>query len=74
MVKTHQVLRNFRKSKGISCADLAKQLGVQEVTLRSYENGHRRISAERALEFEAKTGGAISRRDLCPHIFGKVAA
>ncbi len=69
MKKTHP-LRSYRALHGLSCADLAKTLGIAESTLRSYENGNRIISAETAVDFEKRLGAKVARRELCPHIFG----
>lgn len=46
----------------------AKLLGVSASELCRYENGHRRVAAERAIEFERITG--ISRHVLRPDVFG----
>lgn len=50
---------------------MGKLLGVAESTVRSWENGHRPITAERAVEFERVIG--IPRDRLCPKVFEAVA-
>lgn len=60
-------IRVYRSAHGLSCADLAKELGIAEPTLRSFENGHRTISAEMAVEIEKRIG--IDRAQLRPELF-----
>ena len=67
MQKTHP-LRSYRAVHGLSCSDLAKKLGIAEPTLRSFENGNRKVSAELAVEIERITG--ITRAAVRPDIFG----
>lgn len=67
MAKAHHLLREYRRKHGLSCAELAKLLGVAEPTARSLENGTRRITAERAAEIERATG--IPRHELRPDIY-----
>lgn len=71
MTKPSQLLRKYREKHQLSCADMAKLLGVAEPTARSLENGNRRITAERAVEIERVTG--IPRQDLCPDVFEAAA-
>lgn len=68
-----QVLREHRERQGLSCEDFAKELGIAEVTLRSLENGTRNITAERAVEIEEKTAGAIGRHQLRPDLYPEEA-
>lgn len=70
MSKEHP-LRAYRSEHELSCADLAKQLGIAEPTLRSFENGWRTISAETAVEIERSIG--IPRAQLRPDLFGQAA-
>jgi transcriptional regulator with XRE-family HTH domain len=60
-METQHALREYRLERDISCAELAKTLGMAETTLRSYENGNRIISAETAIEIEAAIGIPRSR-------------
>ena len=64
-------LRAYRAQHDLTCAKLAKTLGIAEPTLRSFENGHRKISAETAIEIERKIG--ISRSELRSDIFERAA-
>ncbi|MCQ4282581.1 helix-turn-helix domain-containing protein [Pseudomonas stutzeri] len=45
---------------------LAARLGVAPTYLSRLISGQRGITAERAIQIERVTGGAVSRRDLCP--------
>lgn len=67
MPKPNQLLRDYRHSRGLSCEEMARLLGVAESTVRSLENGTRRIAAERAVAIERAIG--IPRHELCPEIF-----
>jgi len=68
--KTHK-LREFRRKNRLTCKQMAELLSVAEPTLRSLENGTRKITAERAVEIEAATKQKILRNDLRPDLFGK---
>jgi transcriptional regulator with XRE-family HTH domain len=67
---THSIhpLRAYRLRHGLSCAELAKALDIAEPTLRSFENGHRVVSAETAVEIERRIG--VTRQRLRPELFG----
>ncbi|MFG3398687.1 transcriptional regulator [Streptomyces parvus] len=45
---------------------LAARLGVAPTYLSRLISGQRGITAERAIQIERVTGGAVNRRDLCP--------
>lgn len=68
--KPHK-LREFRRKNSLSCKQMAGLLRIAEPTLRSLENGTRKITAERAVEIEAATKQKIMRNDLRPDLFGK---
>ncbi len=53
---TEHPLRAYRSTHDLTCADLAKKLGIAEPTVRSFENGHRIISAEMAVTIEDRLG------------------
>jgi transcriptional regulator with XRE-family HTH domain len=74
MTNGHHFLRQYRKAQGVSCADMAQKLGVKESTLRSYENGNRRIPPEFAINAETRTDGDLSRQKLLPNLFREQAA
>lgn len=67
MSKPHEILRDWRLKQGLSCAEIAKKLGVAETTVRSLENGHRPITAERAVAIENVIG--IPRHALRPDLY-----
>ena len=71
MAKPCELLRDYRQERGLSMLEMAKLLGVAESTARSLENGTRRITPDRAIEIENALG--ISRRELCPDLFGAIA-
>jgi len=49
-----------------SQAALAKQLGVKPPTVNQWASGERPVPANRALQIERVTKGAVNRKDLCP--------
>ena len=55
-MESQHPLREYRTARELSCADLAKLLGMPESTLRSYENGTRTVPAETAVEIEKRIG------------------
>jgi transcriptional regulator with XRE-family HTH domain len=59
-------LAQYRKAAGLSRAQLADKLGITEAMVGHVERGVRRISAERAKEWERDHGipPAIVRPDL----------
>ena len=67
MAKKLHPLRSYRIKHGLSCGILAGKLKVAESTLRSLENGHRRLTAELAVEIEKRLG--INRAILRPDLF-----
>lgn len=52
----------------------AEIIGVSQGAVWQWINGKQRITAERAIEIEEKTGGAVTRSELRPDIFGPVAS
>lgn len=65
-------LRAYRIVHGLTCAEVARKLGIAETTVRSFENGSRKVQAELAVEIEAALG--INRALLRPDLFRKTAA
>ena len=69
MIETNQILRDYRQKRGLTCAEFAVLLGVAEPTARSLENGHRKITAERAVDIERRTKGEVTRQELRPDLY-----
>jgi transcriptional regulator with XRE-family HTH domain len=64
------LLRAYRRDKGLSAEEFARDLEIAESTLRSLENGTRPITAEMAVHIEDKTVGGITRQQLRPDLYG----
>ncbi len=62
------ILKSWRLSAQKSAEDAAKEAGVTVAMWSRFENGRRRVPAERVLDIEKVTG--ISRHDLRPDVFG----
>lgn len=71
---TINILREYRLKKKMQPSELAALLDIALPTLRSIENGTRRITAERAIAIEIALRGAIRREHLRPDLFRKKAA
>lgn len=61
-------LASFAKIHGQTGA--ARILGVSQGLVWQWLNGETKVTAERAIDIEGKTAGAITRHDLRPDIFG----
>lgn len=57
-------LKKYREEHGLTQAKLASLLGVSDATVTHIENGRRRVTPERAIDWEEKTG--IPKSYLCP--------
>ncbi len=66
-------LKQYLARKKITQADFAKQMEVSQGAVSQWLSGESRITAERALEIEAKTKGAVKRYELRPDLFAKAA-
>jgi len=62
------MLRNWRKSLGLSASEAGALIAVSGVQWSRIENGTRAVAPEKVLEVEKATG--ISRHTLRPDIFG----
>ena len=67
-------ISKYLETKGLSQEVFAKQIGVSQGLVWQWLGGRTRITAERAVELEKKTGGEITRYDLRPDIFGTAPA
>lgn len=65
-------LASYLVEKEMTQEQLAVVLGVSYATVNHILNGRRRITPEKAIEWEKKIG--IPRASLCPEIFGQEAA
>lgn len=55
-------------------AELAKRLGVTPGAVNQWLKGRRPVPAERCRAIESLTGGAVTRYDLRPDVFGTAPA
>ena len=72
-------LVTYRKGRGISQADFATLLtdGGSPATqglISQWESGKVKVPAERVGAIETATGGAVTRHDLRPDVFGAAPA
>ena len=70
MRKEHPI-RKYRRLNEKTAKEVSKTLGIAEVTVRSFENGHRTVQAEFALKIEKLLG--IHRAELRPDLWQKAA-
>jgi len=61
-------IKKWRLEAQKTTEDAAKAVGVTVAMWSRFENGRRRVPAERVLQIEKLTG--ISRYDLRPDVFG----
>lgn len=64
-------IKDYRASKGWSLKRLADRLGVSVQLISHIENGRRQITAEKAVDWELRTGGEITRYELRPDLFDR---
>lgn len=60
------------KKRGAKDA-LARELGISRTWMSQVISGREVCSPELAVEIERLTGGAVTRKDLRPDLFGEVA-
>ena len=68
------LLTEFLAIPGNTQQSLATALGVTQSLVHQWVAGKTRITAERALDIEAATGGQVRRHDLRPDLFERQAA
>ena len=61
-------LREYMSLNGVRPSKLAQELGVAPAYLYQMAAGIRSVSAERAIEVEKATGGAVTCEDLRPDV------
>lgn len=67
-------LHEYFKDKKRGAKDaLAKDLGITRTWMSQIINGRQVCSPELAVEIERITGGAVTRKELRPDLFGEVA-
>ena len=71
-MQAHKLIRPYREANDVSPAELAKRLCIAESTLRSLENGNRKVTPGMAVALERETG--IPRAEFCPEIFNGIPA
>lgn len=54
-----------------SKANLARRVGVTPAMVWQWENGIRPVPATRCAAIEQATGGAVTRQELRPDVFGE---
>ena len=69
-----KILDAHLRRVGLTRSDLATILGVHYQAVAQWATGRVGITAERAVDIERATDGAIDRRDLRPDVFGDEAA
>lgn len=60
-------LKEYAEQNGQS--NTARQLGVSQGLVWQWLHGKTRVTAERALQIEAVTGGVVTRSDLRPDLY-----
>ena len=60
-------LNSFLKRRG-ACTEIANQLGVRSVMLSQWRYGIKQVPAERCIEIERATSGAVRCEELRPDI------
>ena len=60
-------LNDYLKRRG-ACVELAKHLGVRSVMLSQWRYGIKQVPAERCIEIERATEGAVRCEELRPDI------
>lgn len=61
----------YLKKHGISQQDFADAIGVSQGLVWQWLDGRTRVTAERAIEIEEKTGREVSRHELRPDLYPK---
>jgi DNA-binding transcriptional regulator YdaS (Cro superfamily) len=61
----------YLSSKGLTQQQFADLIGKTQGAVSQWLQGHSRISAENAVLIERATGGAVTKEELRPDIFGK---
>lgn len=62
-------LRNYVQAPGMGQKRAAALFGVSQSMVSHWLKGRERITAERAIQIEQATAGAVTRADLRPDLF-----
>lgn len=63
-------LKTYLELNRLTQACFAKKINVTQGLIHQFVSGKTRVTAERAVEIERATGGAVTRTDLRPDLFG----
>jgi DNA-binding transcriptional regulator YdaS (Cro superfamily) len=67
-------IRAYLDKNSLSQEAFGNLIGVSQGLVWQWMNGHTQITAERAIEIEEKTKGAIKRHELRPDLYAKAKA
>lgn len=62
-------LSQYLRSSGVSQEAFAALCGVTQGMVNHWTTGRKRVSAERAIQIERATNGAVCRHELRPDLF-----
>ena len=68
------LISEFIESKKLTQQQFAGMVGVSQGLIWQWINGRQKVTAERAIQIERATDGAINRHDLRPDLFHAQAA
>lgn len=66
-------IKTYIRRHNLTQRDFGRLVGVEQPLVSQWVGRKKPVSAERAVQIEKRTGGAISRRDLRPDLFDKAA-
>lgn len=64
----------YLEANGLQQAEFARQLGVSPGLVWQWLNGETKVTAERAVQIEAATGGQVTREEIRPDLYCRDAA
>ena len=65
-------LTDYLAKHNLTAAEFGRRINVSRSQMLRYLKGKRRITAERAIEIEHATDGAVTRADVRPDLFGEM--
>lgn len=66
-------IQSYLKKEGLTQTEFASRIGVSSAAVSQWVKKARNVSPLWAKKIEGITSGAITRKDLRPDIFGKIA-